>query len=81
MIEIKDGRPIGAPLETAMDGLYLSVKEFAERHQVTQEAVRQWKRRGKIDTICCDGRVYIRANVQIRAKKVGRPLKFHSKNL
>lgn len=80
MIIVRDGRIViirdGRPTKEALDdGKYYTMKEFAELRGVPYCTVRQWKKRNKINTVNIYGRDYICANVQIRAKKVGRPLK------
>lgn len=72
MIIVHDGRPANEALN---DGKYYTMKEFAELRGVSYNTVRQWKKREKLVTVQICGRDYISANVQIRAKKVGRPLK------
>lgn len=75
MVEVRNGKPYGVRDEPAMDGYYMTLKEFAELHGVSEGCVRQWKHRGKLVTVTIDGVQYIDAKVQIRAKKAGRPPK------
>lgn len=75
MIEVRGGRICGRPDEEAMDGCYLTMKEFARQRGVSYDTVRQWKHRGKLVTVKLYGRDHIDAKVQICAKKSGRPVK------
>lgn len=79
MIEVRGGQIIKEAGTEAMDGYYLTMKEFAKRQGIAYSTVRQWKHRGKIVTLKLDGRDYIDAKVQICAKKAGRPVRHQGK--
>lgn len=82
MIEFRNGRPYGAQEDLdkpAKDGFYLTVKEFAELYGVTEELVRQWKKRGVVDGINYQGHAYIRGKTEIRLKQCHKSYKIRRK--
>lgn len=44
----------------ATDGVYIPAARFAEENDVSDEAIRVWKRRGQLETIVIFGKIYVK---------------------
>ena len=44
----------------ATDGIYIPAARFAEENDVSDEAIRVWKRRGQLETIVIFGKIYVK---------------------
>ena len=75
MIEIKDGQVVLTG-EDIHDGKWYSKEEFANLHQMQVGTVRQWVKRGHLDTIRIGKQTFVYEKTDIRARaKAGRPRK------
>lgn len=82
MIEFRNGRPCDDRKdldEPIKDGVYLTVREFAELYGVSEGLVRVWKKRGVVDGINYRGRAYIRGKTEIRLKQCHKSYKIRRK--
>ena len=70
MVEYKDGRMTELEDELIDENTYMTIREFAEAKRVSEALVRQWKHRGIIDGIDSKWGHFIRAETEIRLKKL-----------
>ena len=65
MTEFRNGRPIDDQ-ERIPDGRYYTVKEFAEKHDVSETRVRVWISREQLEAKHWYGRIYIPEGSAVR---------------
>ena len=59
--------------ETATDGVYVPVKQFAENVGVEEPMVWMWRARGSIETITLFREVFVRKNCPVLLRRVEDP--------
>ena len=58
------------------DGNWMTIREYAESHGLHEDQVRQWIKRGHVDSIRVGNKPYIFEGTKVRAReKSGRPPK------
>lgn len=75
MITVKDGKVLKKPVEGVPDGRYYSVVEYCIMNGTTPEQVRQWRHRGRIESVKMLGRIFIPEHYEVYEGHVGRPKK------
>ncbi len=68
MLRVKNGKAILSEGSALPDGEYCTITEFAVVHGVGEPTVRAWKRRGQIDFVELNGRLYIPITSPIRVR-------------
>ena len=61
-IELLDGeneiRLTGGPM--TLEGIYVSAARYAEENDVSEEEIRVWKKRGRLNAVTIFGRIYVK---------------------
>ena len=55
--------------ETASDGIYIPIRQFAEEHDVPETQARVWKYRGNIETVTIFGSVFVKKNCPVLLRR------------
>lgn len=58
----------------ATDGIYIPAARFAEENDVSDEAIRVWKRRGQLESIVIFGKIYVKKGALPETRRYKRRL-------